>query len=273
MKRYRWFGLGVVTLASALTGIAQEKDTGAAKEKGPEVAQEKGASDAPKRDEILEGFRAYVVNEPRYAPNELRNRTGKMEDLVCDHGLNPVIAVFSRTIPADASHPLNVLVAKLDALGDNYVNRRLGTYLVFLALKDEYRKDETRDARISEIQRFVKEATPKRTTIGLAEATETPDGTNQAAIPAQVTSMGIGADDDLVIVLYQRFIVVKRWKFKADAPPSEALLTELTGEVAKLLGPVKKRANIGEPREEPKAAPKKDEPKEEPKKEEPKKDE
>ena len=221
MKRYRWLGLGVVTLASALAGVAQEK-----------------------REDVPQGFRAYVVNEPRFPPSELRNRTGKMQDFVCEHGLNPVIAVFSRTIPADATHPLNGLVAKQDALGNDYVTRRLGTYVVFLSLKDEYRKDETRDDRIIEIQRFVKEAMPKRTTIGLAEATETPDGTNQAAVPAQVTGMGIAADDDLVIVLYHRFGIVKRWKFKADAPPTEATLTQLTAEVEKLLGPVKKRAAV-----------------------------
>ena len=54
--------------------------------------------------------------------------------------------------------------------------------------------------------------------------------------------MGIEADDDLVIVLYNRFGVVKRWKFKADAPPTPEKLGELTAEVEKLLGKIKKKA-------------------------------
>jgi hypothetical protein len=219
MKRYRWLGLGVVALATTLPVLAQEK-----------------------RDNVSEGFRAFIVNEPRFAASEIRNRAGKMQDLVCDHGLNPVIAVFSRTIPADATHPLNAIIAKQDELANDYASRRLGTYAVFLSLKDEFRKDETRDARLAEIQRFIKEASPKRTTIGLAEATVTPDGTNQAAVPSQVTAMGIEADDDLVIVLYNRFGVVKRWKFKDDAPPTPEKLGELTAEVEKLLGKIKKKA-------------------------------
>lgn len=255
MKSRRWLGLGVVAVAAAVAGHAQE----------------------PKREDIAQGFRAYIVDEPRFAPSELRNRTGKMQDLVCDHGLNPVVAVFARAVPAAADHPLISVIAKQDELADQFITRRLGAYMVFLALKDEYRKDETRDDRIRDIKLFVEGAkdkrtpAPARTTVGLAEATETPDGTNQAAVPAQVTAMGIGPDDDVVIVLYHRFAVVKRWTFKADAPPTAETLTALSAEVEKLLGPVKKRVGF-EPKAAPKAAPKK-EPAAEPKVVEPKKDE
>lgn len=247
MKRIRLFLLATVLFTPLLT-TAQEK-----------------------REEIPGGFRAYVVNEPRYG-NEPRNRTGKMQDLVCDHGLSPVLAVFSRTIPSDATHPLNTIVAKQDQLVDDYLPRRFGAFVVFLALKDEFRKDESRDDRKKEIDRFVTEAMPKRTTIGLAEATETPDGAAQALIPAQVTGMGITPDDDLVIVLYYRFDVIKRWKFKADAPPTAETLKEITAEAEKLLGKPRRRSP-NEAKVEPKAPPAKVDPKEEPKKEEPKKDE
>ena len=55
------------------------------------------------------------------------------------------------------SHPLAAVVKKLDELQEvkEYKARRLGAFLVFLALKDEFRKDETRDARIKEIEQFV----------------------------------------------------------------------------------------------------------------------
>jgi hypothetical protein len=206
----------------------------------PAAAQEKSAP--AKADEVGQGFRAFIVSEPRFPMEDVRNRTGKMQDLVTDHGLNPVIAVFSRVIPADAAHPLAAVVKKLDELADakEYKGRRLGAYLVFLSLKDEFRKDQTRDARINEIKQFASGVMPKRTTLALAEATETPDGTVEPLVPAQVTAMGIAADDDIVIVFYNNFRVVKRWKFKAANPPGENDLKDLEAQVEKLLGPRKK---------------------------------
>ena len=213
----RAFWAGVAGLAIAIIGVAQEKPT-----------------------EVTQGFRAYIVAEPRFPAEDVRNRTGKMQDLVTDYGLNPVIAVFSRTIPgADANNPLAPLVAKLDEVTAEPVwkNRRLGAYLVFLALTNEFRKDDTRDAKIQQITQFVAGAMPKRVTVGLAEATETPDGTEQPLVPAQVTAMGIGPEDDLVIVFYDKFHVVKRWAFKTGMPPAEADLAAIEAEVAKRLGP------------------------------------
>jgi hypothetical protein len=217
---------------------------------------------APAQDgpaEITQGFRAYIVAEPRFPAEDVRNRTGKLQDLVTDYGLNPVIAVFSRTIPADANHPIAALIAKLDEIAsdDGWKDRRFGAYVVFLALKNEFRKDDTRDARIKEISQFVSGVMPKRVTIGLAEASEVPDGAEQPSVPTQVAAMGIAPEDDLVIVFYHNFHVIKRWKFKAGTPPGEADLAAIEAEVTKHLGPRKKK-------DEPKKA---DEPK---KKEEPK---
>jgi len=195
-----------------------------------------------KSEDVAQGFRAFIVKEPRYPGDDIRNREGKMQDLVTEHGLNPVIAVFSRVIPVDASHPLADVVKKLDELAESkeYKSKRLGTYLVFLALKNEFRKDETRDARLKEIAQFVSGVMPKRTTIGVAEATETPDGTEQPLVPAQVQKMGIAPEDDIVIVFYNNFKVVKRWKFKANAPPGEADLKAIEAEVERVLGAKKK---------------------------------
>jgi hypothetical protein len=204
------------------------------------AAQEKSAP--AKSEDISQGFRAFIVNEPRFPMEDVRNRTGKIQDLVTDHGLNPVIAVFSRVIPADAAHPLAAVVRKLDELADakEYKLRRLGTYVVFLSLKDEFRKDQTRDARINEIKQFASGVMPKRTTFALAEATETPDNTVEPLVPAQVTAMGIAPEDDIVIVFYNNFKVVKRWKFKAANPPGDNDLKDLEAQVQKLLGPRKK---------------------------------
>jgi hypothetical protein len=164
-----------------------------------------------------------------------------MQDLVTDHGLEPTIAVFSRTIPADVVQPMGFIVKKLDALQEvkEYKSRRLGAFVVFLALKDEFRKDESRDARIKEIEQFASGIMTKHTTIALAEATETPDGTNAPLVPAQVQAMGIGPEDDIVIVFYDRFHVLNRWKFPASKPPTEDDLKVIDEAVAKHLGPKK----------------------------------
>jgi hypothetical protein len=206
------------------------------------LAAAPAASAQGKGAEVTHGFRAYIVQEPRFPAEDIRNRAGKIQDLVTDHGLNPVIAVFSRSIARDANSPHGALVAKLDDLTSEqgWKDRRLGAYMVFLVLANEFRKDDTRDARIQDISQFASGAMPKRVTMGLAEATVTPDGAEQALVPVQVQAMGIGPEDDLVIVFYDRFHVVKRWTFKAGMPPGDADLAAIEAEVEKRLGPRKK---------------------------------
>lgn len=222
VRRAFWAGVG--GLALAVVAIAQEKKD----------APDAGAG----AEEVTKGFRAFIVAEPRFPKEDVRHRVGKMQDLVTDHALEPTIAVFSRTIPADANSPLAALVRKIDELQERkeLKARRLGAFLVFLSLRDEFRKDETRDDRIRQIEQFVSGLMPKHTTIGLSEATETPDGTNTPLVPAQVQAMGIGADDDIVIVFYDRFHVIKRWKFAASKPPTDEDLKAIGDEVAKVLG-------------------------------------
>lgn len=223
---------GAVT---ALGVLAQDKAD-------PKAAPAKG-------DEITQGFRAYVVVEPRFEAKDVRNPIGTKDkpgrnpvDLVTDNGLQPVVAVFSRVIPNDANHPLAAVVKKLDELCEvkEYKARRLAAFLVFLGLKDEFRKDPTFDNRVKEVSQFASGVMPKQTVIALAEASETPDGTEQPLVPAQVQAMGIAPEDDIVIVVYYKFKVLKRWKFKASNPPGEQDLKAIEDEVAKLLGPRRK---------------------------------
>ena len=160
-------------------------------------AQEKAAP--AKGGEITQGFRAYVIVEPRYDAKDVRNPIGTKDkpgrnpvDLVTDNGLQPVIAVFSRVIPTDANHPLTAVVKKLDELCEvkGLVARRLAAFLVFLALKDEFRKDPAFDNRVKEVSQFASGVMPKQTVIALAEASKTP--THRAPlVPAQVQAMGI----------------------------------------------------------------------------------
>lgn len=209
-------------------------------------AQGKGdPSDPGKGGEIKQGFRAFVIVEPRFEAADIRNPIGTKDkpgrnpvDLVTDNGLQPVIAVFSRVIPTDGSHALAAVVKKLDELCEvkEYKARRLAAYLVFLSLKDEFRKDPTFDNRVKEISQFASGVMPKQTTMALAEATETPDGTEQPLVPAQVQAMGIAPEDDYAIVFYYKLRIVRSWHFKAAAPPGADDLKALETEVANLLG-------------------------------------
>ena len=224
VRRALW--AGVAGLAMAVGSTAQEK------------------KDAPAGgDEITTGFKAFVVAEPRFPVDDIRNPVGNKRrnpvDLVGDHALEPTIAIFARTVPADATHPLAFVTKKVDELQEKpaYKARRLGAFVVFLALKDEFRKDETRDARIKEIQNFVSGLMPKHTTVALAEATEMPD--NAPLVPAQVQAFGIAPEDDIAIVFYNRFHVLNRWKFTGDKPPTEADLKAIEVAVAKALAPKK----------------------------------
>lgn len=50
----------------------------------------------------------------------------------------------------------------------------------------------------------------------------------------QTAAWGIKDDSDLVVVLYNRMRVVKRWEFQQGAPPSDAQLQEIVTEVSKV---------------------------------------
>jgi hypothetical protein len=211
-------------------------------------------SPAQEKTEVNGGFRAFVVAEPRFPESDIRNRTGKMPDLVTEHGLNPVVAVFSRTIPNQAANPLVPIIRTTDALVEKYKARKFGSYLVFLALQDDYRKnfriekgkdkdtgkdvekvipDNTADTRVTEVKQWVNGAKPTKTTIALAEATVKSDA--DTLVPQQVKDLGIENDDDLTILFYHQYRVVKRWKYKAGMAPSEEDLKDIQDTVAATL--------------------------------------
>src|SRR6266508_6342646 len=83
MRALRGFcGMMVIACLAGIGAFAQEK-----------------ADPQPKSGAVARGFRMYLVTDARYEKTEERNRVGKLHDPVTEHGLFPVIAVFSRTIP------------------------------------------------------------------------------------------------------------------------------------------------------------------------------
>jgi hypothetical protein len=178
-------------------------------------------------EDLAQGFRAYVVADPRFAADDVRHRVGKMQDLITDRGLDPFIAVFTRTIPKSPDDPLGAIIKKGDELNEKFKAKRLTSFVVFLALKDEFRRDEGRDALLTQINQYVAGAKPAKTTIGLSEATVIPAEGAAAAVPQQVSALGITAEDETVILVVDKLQIVKKWKFKAGTPPTAADLEDL----------------------------------------------
>jgi hypothetical protein len=207
-------------------------------------AQEKTEPKAPSND-VPRGFRMYLVSDGRFdeeakdpakkAPlkkaKDIRNRVGNLHDPVTEFGLNTVIGVFARTIPKKEEGPAFVVLKSQQALARKYRSQRLGAFMAFLALTKDFAEDDARYDRMKEIEEGTKPAQATLVEIGLAEATLA-----DMTTPPQVKDWGIGPDDNIVIVLYHRFHIVKRWTFKADAPPTEKDLQDLAAAVAAIMG-------------------------------------
>lgn len=97
MRPHRLFGLfGLFGLAATLSGPAP----------GQEAAD---ANAGQKGTFVSTTFRAYIVADDRWPPkvdsktqkkeSDPKDRTNKIHDLVTEHGLNPVVAIFVRTDP------------------------------------------------------------------------------------------------------------------------------------------------------------------------------
>src|SRR5687767_174000 len=87
-----------------------------------------GAAQNPGGETVPAGFRSYVVTDERFPAKpaadpkakptpDPRTRANKMHDLVVEHGLNPTLAVFTRTPPAP-DIPAARLVGQLHPLMD-----------------------------------------------------------------------------------------------------------------------------------------------------------
>jgi hypothetical protein len=164
-----------------------------------------------------------------------KNRVGKLHDPVTEYGLSTCIAVFIRGVPKDAEDPALAVLKKQQELAAKYRAKRLAVFAVFLALTKNFIDDDSRDARITEISNLAKGADIPLVSVGLAEATIV--GDDDVVKPSKaVTDWGIGNDDAITIVFYHRFKIIKRWKFAADAPPTDKDFQELANDVDKILG-------------------------------------
>lgn len=201
---------------------------------GTGMAQEK-ADPTPKQALVPGGFRMFLVADGRYDVKDDKNRVGRLHDAVTEYGLSTTIGVFVRGIPKEMDDPAVSVLKKQQELATKYRAKRLACFAVFLALTKDFADDDNRDARITEIGNLAKGADVPLVSVGLAEATIVGEG-DALTVPKQVAAWGIGADDSITIILYHRLKIIKRWKFAADKPPTDAEFQDLAAEVDKILG-------------------------------------
>jgi len=248
MTTRRTFGLFAALLAAA-AGVAQE----------PKAAP---PSTAKPGEVVPATFRAYVAADDRFPPKvnpplkpddrDPRDRTAKVHCLVCENGLSPVVAVFVRGHPKDVAPDGGVakLAKALDAKIPDYRADRLAGFVAFLnvegpaktvtvtnaegattavvELDAEYPDDEKRDEYATAIR-------------DLAAATKTPNVPFALAPAASkaAAAWGLGADDQVTVVIYNRLRVVNRWKFDA-AGPTDDQVKEIVAAAEEMITGVKK---------------------------------
>jgi len=166
------------------------------------VAQDDKPKPPAGGESIPAGFRAFIAVDDRYPPKgkeaDPRNRSQKMHDLVVEHGLNPTVAIFTRTAPAEGD-PAAKLAKQLDPLVTTHRGNSFGVYLVHLTLDKEYPDDDMRDAKAQAVKDLAAQLKAPKVAYGLA-----------ATKSAQVDAWKLG-DSDAVVVLYHRMKVIGRW--------------------------------------------------------------
>src|SRR5262245_25972343 len=156
-------------------------------------------------------FRSFIVTDDRVEAKDPRNRTNRQHCLFLEADLNPTVAVFLRTVPADADAPAAKLLKRLDGLVAEHKADRLGAFAVFLTLTADYPLDEMRDEKAKAVKDFAARVKVPNVPFGLAA------GKSDAA-----ATYSIKDDHDVSVILFNRAKVVKRWAFTADKPPVDA---------------------------------------------------
>ena len=176
-------------------------------------------------DPIPGVFRSWIVLDNRFAATEEGNRVGKLHCLVCEQGIYPTLAVIARTPPENKDSALFGLFALQDGLSEKYRSLKFGAFTIFVSMEKEFHNDDYREKSIARIESSLREAPPKRVSVGLAELKKNIDG-REVDNPA-LTELKIAEADDITVLLYNRMTIVKRWSFTKEKSPTEADLAAI----------------------------------------------
>jgi len=217
----RVLALGDRIMRSCIVAIAafalvaagpQDKDKPTSKDKGKQAAAEKGGLEPG--NELPGPFQPYNVNG-RFK--------GRFHCLVCQHGLNPTVAVFVRG--TDDLEGVGALLQGLEAALKTKKNEkaRLGGFAIFVdeLVADVVGNDEKREQTAAKLEDLA--AKLDRVTIALASK-------------ADLEKYRLSPDADVEIVLYDKLKVVavkREAKAKLTKEGVPALVNEI---VSKLVG-------------------------------------
>jgi len=201
------------------------------------VAQESAPNAVPAtlRNYVVVDARFEVKKsaDPKGAPErDPRDRTEKLHCFVCEHGLNPTLAILTRANPTEDSAAAKLAKGLQPLVNDNR-GAQLNAFAVFLVLDAEFPGDNGRNDK-GEFTRDVKAGQVK----ALGEALKTnliPFGM-AAKKSDSATAWGLSDEQETVVVLYHKMRIVKKWAFNAGAPSDDEIKTILAAtkaEVAK----------------------------------------
>lgn len=223
-------------------------------------------------DDLKSGPQPGEPDKPNKLPgsfqalNVVGLRAGRFHCPVVEHGLNPVVLVFSRQEPPeDMDKPLAKLIKQLDeAVGKHRDLHRLGAAVVFL--KGDYRKSlEVKLEEPEEIIEYLKEKDPQKAKekepkklLAFIKEADTKDlmvkkiqdlgkglAVQHLALSldsdAGPENWAVHKDADVTVVMYLRHNVLANFAYTADkALTEEDLKVIMATLVDKLLPPRKK---------------------------------
>ena len=200
----------------ALSAILTVSDFAAAQEPKP------GDEPPVKEANTVPGtFRSFIVSDKRTDPKDPLNRTNKIHCLVCENNLNPVVAVFARSIPEGADDPLAKLAIELRKMLDapkdaseevkakvaKNKSKNLAAFIIFTTLDKDFQSDDKGGLAKAAVREWGDKIGNGSVVLGLASKTaDAAKGWN------------LEKDNDITVVFYNRMkLVQKPWTFAAGA--------------------------------------------------------
>jgi hypothetical protein len=116
------------------------------------------------------------------------------------------------------------MIQSLDQAVEKNKAARLHGWAVFLGLKDDYLKDESRSAQIKQIEAFSKALSLKHVPLAL-----------DLVDSERTRAYSVSPETTVTVIIYNNLRVVNRWDFTADKPLDEAAIQAINAEIAKLV--------------------------------------
>lgn len=147
-------------------------------------------------------------------------QSGRYHSPVCEHGLNPVVLVFSREID-EADKPLPVLLKKIDELIAKHPDARMGCCSILLndggfraALEEQDKEGEDFSKKLADTSKIKDELEAKLKEV--AKAAEFKLVTLSLDSPAGPKEYKLDPEAQITVLLYNKQVIRGRHVFKKE---------------------------------------------------------